>query len=86
VYLRHEGVLEGQVVPSVDQQLVLQVLGGVEVLAGRLLAVAPSLYTVVAGGDTAVIDLHVGGRMSEFALVVASGALVALKLAANFQL
>ena len=42
-HLQHQGVLQGQVVPSVDEQLVLEVLRRVEVLAGRLLSVAPAL-------------------------------------------
>ena len=45
LHLLGEGVLEGEVVPPVDQQLVLQVLRGVEVLASRLLAVAPALQS-----------------------------------------
>lgn len=41
--LLEDGVLQGQVVPPVDQQLVLEVLRGVEVLARRLVAIAPTL-------------------------------------------
>ena len=47
LHLLGEGVLEGEVVPPVDQQLVLQVLRGVEVLASRLLAVAPALQSSI---------------------------------------
>ncbi len=41
--LLEDGVLERQVVAPVDQQLVLQVLRRVEVLARRLVAVTPAL-------------------------------------------
>lgn len=44
-HLLHERVLEGQVVPAVDEQLIFQVLRRVEVLAGRLVAVAATLET-----------------------------------------
>ena len=47
LHLLGEGVLEGEVVPPVDQQLVLQVLRGVEVLASRLLPVAPALQSSI---------------------------------------
>lgn len=41
--LLHNGILQGQVVSAVDQQLVLQVLRRMEVFAGRLLTVATTL-------------------------------------------
>lgn len=44
-HLLHERVLEGQVVPAVDEQLVFEVLRRVEVFAGWLVAVAPTLET-----------------------------------------
>ena len=44
-HLQHQGVLQRQVVASVDQQLVLEVLRRVEVLAGRLLSIAPTLQS-----------------------------------------
>ena len=47
LHLLGEGVLEGEVVPPVDQQLVLQVLRRVEVLARRLLSVAPALQSSI---------------------------------------
>ena len=47
LHLLGEGVLEGEVVPPVDQQLVLQVLRRVEVLASRLLPVAPALQSSI---------------------------------------
>ena len=43
LHLLGESVLQRQVVPPVDQQLVLQVLRGVEILARWLLTVAPTL-------------------------------------------
>ena len=43
LHLLSEGVLEGEVVPAVDEELVLEVLGRVEVLAGGLLPVTPAL-------------------------------------------
>lgn len=44
------------------------------------------LDAVVAGSDSAVLDLHVGRRVREFALRVWPGALVALELPADLQL
>ena len=43
LHLLGESVLQGEVVPPVDQQLVLQVLRRVEILARWLLTVAPTL-------------------------------------------
>jgi len=86
LHLLGEGVLEGEVVPPVDQQLVLQVLRGVEVLASRLLAVAPALNTIVAGGHPPVLHLDVGRRVCELALGIAPCALLPLELAAHLQL
>ena len=43
LHLLGESILQGEVVPSVDQQLVFQVLRRVEILARRLLTVAPAL-------------------------------------------
>lgn len=44
------------------------------------------LDTVVAGCYSSVLDLDVGWWMSEFALRVRPGALVALKLSADLKL
>jgi len=70
VNLVGEGVLQGQMVTPIDQQLVLEVLRRMEVFAGRLLAVATSLNTIVAGRDPAVLHLDIGGRVRELALPV----------------
>jgi hypothetical protein len=43
--LKHQRVLESQVIAPVDQQLVLEVLRWVKVFARRLLTVAPTLQT-----------------------------------------
>jgi hypothetical protein len=43
LHLLGERVLECEMVPAVDEELVLEVLGRVEVLAPRLLTVAPRL-------------------------------------------
>ena len=43
LHLLGESVLQGEVVPPVDQQLVFQVLRRMEILARRLLTVAPTL-------------------------------------------
>ena len=43
LHLLSESILQREVVPSVDQQLVFQVLRRVEILARRLLTVAPAL-------------------------------------------
>lgn len=42
-HLLHQRILQRQVIASVDQQLVLQVLRRVEILAWRLVSVTPSL-------------------------------------------
>lgn len=84
--LSHDGILESQVVPSVDEQLVLEMLRRVKVLAGRLLTVTSTLDRVVASGDASVLDLDVGRRVSELALRVRPRALVPLELAAHLQL
>jgi len=86
LHLLGESILQGEVVPSVDQQLVFQVLRGVEILARWLLTVASPLNTIVAGGDPPVLHLHVGGRVGELALAIRSRALLSLELAANLQL
>lgn len=44
------------------------------------------LDAVVAGGDLAVLDLHIGGGMGELALGVLARAFVALKFATDLQL
>ena len=43
LHLLGESILQREVVPSVDQQLVFEVLRGVEILARWLLTVAPAL-------------------------------------------
>lgn len=43
-HLLHDGVLEGEMVPAVDQQLVLEMLGRVEVFARGLLTIAATLW------------------------------------------
>lgn len=58
----------------------------VEVFARWLFPITSALDTVVAGGDPSVLHLDVGRRMSELALRVGPGALVALKLSANLEL
>lgn len=42
-HLLHDGVLECEMVPAVDQQLVLEMLGRVEVFARGLLTIAATL-------------------------------------------
>lgn len=85
-HLLHEGILQGKVIPSVDQQLIFEVLWRMEVLAWRLLSVTPALDAVVAGSDAAVLHLHVGRGVRELALSVRARALVPLELPAHFQL
>jgi len=86
LHLLGESVLQGEVVPPVDQQLVFQVLRRMEILARRLLTVAPTLNTIVAGGHPAVLHLYVGRWVSKLALAIRSCALLTLELAANLQL
>ena len=43
LHLLRQRVLQGEVVPPIDEQLVLEVLGRVEVLARWLLPVTPTL-------------------------------------------
>lgn len=57
-----------------------------EVFAGWLIPITSALNTVVASGDPSILHLDVERRMSELALRVGPGALVALKLSANLEL
>jgi len=57
-------------VPPVDQQLVFEVLRWMEIFARGLLAVAPTLNTIVAGGHPAVLHFHVGWWVSKLALAI----------------
>jgi len=86
LHLLSESILQREVVPSVDQQLVFQVLRRVEILARRLLTVAPALNTIVAGGHPPVLHLNVGRWVSKLALRVRSRALLPLELPAHLQL
>lgn len=73
-------------IPAVDQQLILQVLWRMEVFAGWLLAVTPSLDTVVAGGDSSILHLDGSRGMRKFAFSIWSRALIPLELPAYFEL
>lgn len=86
MYLRHEGVFEGQVISSVDQQLILEVLRWVEIFAGRLLSITSTLNRIVASSDPPILDFYVDGRVGKFALGVWTRTFVPLELAAHFQL
>jgi len=68
LHLLGQGILQSKMVPSVYQQLVLEVLRRVEILASRLLPVTASLNTVVAGSHPPVLHLHIGGWVGELAL------------------
>jgi len=57
-------------VPPVYQELVFEVLGGMEILAGRLLPVTASLNTVVARSHSSILHLHVWRRMCKLALSI----------------
>jgi hypothetical protein len=84
--LGHEQVLESEGVPSVDEELVLDVLGRVEVLAFRVLPRAATLDAIVASSDPPVLNLHVSLGMCEFALLFRPGALATLELPADLHL
>lgn len=86
LHLLGQSVLQGEVIPSIDEELVLEMLGRVEVFTGWLLSVTPALNTVVAGSDPAVLDLHVSWRVRELALRVAPCALLSLELATHLEL
>jgi hypothetical protein len=43
-HLLHQSILQGKMIPSIDQQLIFQVLWRMEVLAWRLLPITPTLY------------------------------------------
>lgn len=85
-HLLHERILQRQMIPSVDEELILQMLRRMEILARRLFPVTPTLDAVVAGGDTSVLHLDVGWWMCELALCIRSGAFVPLELPADLQL
>lgn len=57
-----------------------------EIFARRFLSVTPALYAVIAGGDAAVLNLHIGCRVRKLAISVGSGALVSLVFPAHLQL
>lgn len=57
-----------------------------KVFAWRLIPITPALNTVVAGGDSPVLDFHVVLGVRELALRIGPGAFVALELAADFEL
>jgi len=86
LHLLGQRILEREVIPAVDEELVLQMLWRVEILAGRLLPVTPALNTVVARSDPPILDLHIGGRVSKFALGIRARAFLTLELAADFEL
>jgi len=78
-------VFKDQVVSSVGEQLLAQVLRRVQVFTRRVLALALPLDGVKAGGDASVLDLDLRRRMGELALVLRATAFVPLELATNFQ-
>lgn len=86
LHLLRQGILQSKVVASVDQQLVLEMLRRMEILAGWFLAVTPTLNTVIAGRHSSVLDLDVGGRMGELAVGVGASALLPLILPAHLEL
>lgn len=85
-HLLKEGIFQRQVISSVDQQLILEVLGWVKVFAWWFLSITPSLNAVVASSDTSILHLHICRRMSKLALGVRTGAFVTLELPAHLQL
>lgn len=58
----------------------------VEILARWFLSIASSLDGIIAGDDSSILHLDVGGRMGELALAVRARALAALILATHLQL
>jgi len=86
LHLLGQGILQSKVVASVDQQLILEMLRRMKILAGWFLSVTASLNTVVAGGDPPVLDLDVGRRVGELAVRVGAAALLPLVLAAHLEL
>lgn len=57
-----------------------------KIFARRFITITAALDAVVAGGDLAVLDLHIGGGMGELALGVLARTFVALKFATDLQL
>jgi len=74
------------VISSIDQELILQVLWRMKVLARRLISVTSPLNTVVTGGDLSTLNLYGRTGVSKLAFEVRSGALVALELPADLEL
>lgn len=73
-------------IAPIDQQLILEMLRRMKILAGWLFSITSTLDAIVAGRHTAILHLDIGRRMSKLALVVGPGALVPLELAAHLQL
>jgi len=86
LHLLGECILECEVVPPVYEQLVLQVLRGMEIFARGLLAVTPALNTVIASRYPPVLNFNIGRGMGKLALCIRAGALLPLKLSAHLQL
>lgn len=86
LHLLGEGILESEVVPPVDQELVLQMLGWVEIFASWLLTVTSPLNTVIAGCNSPVLNFNIWWRMSKLALSIRASALLPLVLPTHLQL
>lgn len=95
----HQCIFEGQVIASVNQQLILQMLRWMEVFAGRFFPIATSLFPgtvsqrtrtpsphlnrVVAGDYASVLHLDTGRRVGELALCVRTRTFVPLEFATS---
>jgi hypothetical protein len=86
IELRADKVLERQIIPSIDEELIFQMLWRVQILALRIVSRTPSLYRIVTGRNTTVLHVDMRRWMSEFAFVFGAGALTALKLSTDFEL
>lgn len=86
LHLLCQRIFQRQVVSPIDKQLVLEVLGGMEILAGWLLSVTPTLNTVVTSCDPSILNLHIWWWVGELALCVTAAAFLALELTANLKL
>jgi len=73
-------------IPSIDQQLILQMLWWVEIFAWGFFSVTSTLDTVVAGCDSPVLHFNVSWGVCELAFGVWSGTLIPLELPANLKL
>jgi len=81
----HLEVFEDEVVATILEELLFEMLWRMQVLARRISPLTLSLDGVEAAHDASVLDLDVGWRVGEAALVIRSCALVTRELTAYIE-